>query len=503
MASRLAHSGLTVSLLAGVWLGACEERAHPKPGPAVRNCAIPSCEPVGRDSAFAVRARSEIAALLPDVTLNEWLRDHLRDTAQLFSSILHDPTHDDWCARATLEDTLPGGARLLRRAYFYLPGARPDSSLPPGGEAKLAPQPCVLGAVWIETPLPHAEPSQLTANRLVANFSTQYGAAASPDDDLHFSGSAYWRPFLAWRKGALVVLGAWDRPPSVQPVERLLAIALLPNATLGRGPRQLGGDRDDWRFDLAERATHLSGAPPAEITRMLALIQLVSSEERVDSAGAGSVRLQLVSTLRDWLRGTPQRPAADRAAALLAADLVLQVPWAAAGDSVSRGQLESLGARFVYDRLGGYMYTHALEQAALAADGEGQVSKLALLSRLYRGFDDTGMCSAGEEEFRRVIAEGEPLLARLDDGRDRARLHFLLGDAYADIVGLADGISDYAEPEKYRGEAETARARSIEHYRQGFSLDRGSSQARAAWQQAWRLTAGLPPLDLRFFCVYD
>jgi hypothetical protein len=506
LSNSLQRGALTAALLAGVWLGACDRgRTRAKPGPAARDCAIPSCEPVGHDSAFAIRTRGEIAALHPDVTLSEWLRDHVRDTAQVFSYSLRDPTHDDWCARATLEDTLPGGATVLRRAYFYAPTAPTDPALPPVAEAaKIASSRCVLGALWIETPLPHAEPSQLTANRFIADMSKQYGVAGAPDNHLVLGGSAWWRPFVAWRSDSITILGAWDHPQAVHPAERLLAIALLPRSTLGRRDRSESDSADDWAIELAERAAHLSGMSPADVDRLLAVLRIEKGERGEDSASVETWRPRLLATLRQWLAEAHRRSGQERGAALLAADFVLEVPWFVAADSATRIQLESLGAQFVYDRLGGaHTYTHSLLREAVVFAGAGPVRDLALLSQIDRGFDDSGMCSAGGEEFRRVIAEGEPLLARLDDVRDRARVHFLLGDAYADIVGLADGISEYAEAEKYRGEAEAARARSIEHYQQGLSLDRMSSRARAAREQARRLAAGLPPLALRFYCVYD
>jgi hypothetical protein len=125
---------------------------------------------------------------------------------------------------------------------------------------------------------------------------------------------------------------------------------------------------------------------------------------------------------------------------------------------------------------------------------------------MERGFDETGMCSAGEEEFSQVIQQGESLLAgaRALPSATLSSLHFMVGDAYATIVWLAKTTdSGYHDPKKYQPMAESARAKALEHYRAAFRLERGTARAQKAWKEAWRLAAGLPPTSGRYFCVYD
>src|SRR2546430_9991065 len=84
-------------------------------------------------------------------------------------------------------------------------------------------------------------------------------------------------------------------------------------------------------------------------------------------------------------------------------------------------------------------------------------------------------------------------MENVSDSVLRAQLHFALGDAYADSVGMA-GQVDVGE--MYRTnvrDAPTARSKAIDHYRAGLAIDRTSPQARAAWSKAWRLLAGPPP----------
>jgi len=125
---------------------------------------------------------------------------------------------------------------------------------------------------------------------------------------------------------------------------------------------------------------------------------------------------------------------------------------------------------------------------------------------MEHGFDETGMCSAGAEEFSQVIQQGESLLAgaRVLPSATLSSLHFMIGDAYATIVWLAKSTdSEYHDPKKYQQVAESARVKALEHYRAAFHLERGTARAQKAWREAWRLAAGLPPTSGRYFCVYD
>ncbi|HJZ64258.1 MAG TPA: hypothetical protein VKD70_08070 [Candidatus Acidoferrum sp.] len=80
----------------------------------------------------------------------------------------------------------------------------------------------------------------------------------------------------------------------------------------------------------------------------------------------------------------------------------------------------------------------------------------------------------------------------------------MVGDAYATIVWLAKTTnSEYHDPQKYQDKAESARAKALEHYRAAFNLERGTVRAQKAWKKAWRLAAGLPSTNPRYFCVYD
>ena len=185
------------------------------------------------------------------------------------------------------------------------------------------------------------------------------------------------------------------------------------------------------------------------------------------------------------------------------------MPWRPADsiskDSLSRIPFQRLGFEFVYSELGGgYNYTHSLLEQALQLDPGGAIGDLVRLIKVRSGFNLNGMCGGGGEAFRRVIAEGGALLSGAKDPDLRAELHFLIGDAYADIVALAavEG-NEYADTAAYAAESPKARLDAIAQYRAGLAIDHRSAKARSAWLEAWRLLAGLPPTTTHFFCVYD
>jgi hypothetical protein len=203
------------------------------------------------------------------------------------------------------------------------------------------------------------------------------------------------------------------------------------------------------------------------------------------------------------------RPAGQQVIALLTADRVLDFldHNGVLMEAPAWAQVKDLGINYVHNELAGSdVYTHGLLKKAKALAPSGYVADEVLLLEMERGFDETGMCSAGPEEFTQVIQQGESLLAgaRALPLSTLSSLHFMVGDAYATIVWLATTAdTEYHDPKKYQPEAESARVEALEHYRSALSLERGTARARRAWKQPWRLAARLPPTTERYYCVYD
>ena len=67
-----------------------------------------------------------------------------------------------------------------------------------------------------------------------------------------------------------------------------------------------------------------------------------------------------------------------------------------------------------------------------------------------------------------------------------ARAHLILARGYADqLLGPTPG---------------DAAARAAQHYREVLRLARGTPLEETAWREGWRVSAGLLPVRLRFYC---
>ncbi len=171
--------------------------------------------------------------------------------------------------------------------------------------------------------------------------------------------------------------------------------------------------------------------------------------------------------------------------------------------SAGQVELEKLGAQFSYEE-GSERYFYAFNwlRRAYELDPKGRVGELAFLLLMERGFDASPNCASGSEQFREVIARGSQYLRERRSADVEARVHFMVGDAYRDIVTLAEGNrgDTYADSGKYKPEAADARTKAMAEYRAGLALDEKSEAALIATQRLRSLEAGKAPSDWRFYC---
>ena len=201
-------------------------------------------------------------------------------------------------------------------------------------------------------------------------------------------------------------------------------------------------------------------------------------------------------------------PQSQRGAGLLSADLLLvtaegfgNIGWPESREK--RSELQTLGAVFELNEFsGGYFYTRNWKEQARQLDRNGAVGQMAVIGSLARHSCEN---AASSPVFRRVISDGEDLLAKGLDAGAAAQVHFMVGDADSDIVAIAGGLGgangDYT-PEAFRPEADTARRKALQHYRAGLAVDSTSGNAKHAWSQAWHLSADLLPSQ-RYVCFGD
>jgi hypothetical protein len=172
-----------------------------------------------------------------------------------------------------------------------------------------------------------------------------------------------------------------------------------------------------------------------------------------------------------------------------------------------RQQVEALGAEFVWAGIGKtWLYAHRWLRESLDIDPDGRIGELAFITLMERGFETSGTCrDQPGNGFRAVIDEGRDFLSRKPDSPLAPYVHLLMGQAWGDIVSLANGAGyDESDVEGYKPEEAAARTRAIEEYRLAFASPiQRPFKAREAWRNAWRLTAGQSPTRTYFYCIYD
>lgn len=194
-----------------------------------------------------------------------------------------------------------------------------------------------------------------------------------------------------------------------------------------------------------QRSAALTGADPALTQRLERLYEQVfrASSSAEESQRPGEWRASLLPILREWFNALKTAPPARRAAGLLAADRLLEAARTAGkipgwpDDPNKQSGLQQLGAVFEMNvSTGDYVYT-----------------------------------SNWEKQARELDPDGKGLLSKSLDSRTAAGVHFMVGDAYSDIVAIAGGESggngEY-DPAEFQNEANSARQK-LSHYCAGLS----------------------------------
>lgn len=477
---------------------------------AVVPAAMCAQTPASSDVTLAQQVAREIAEVKGSTTAAEWLQTHAGERLQMFNGPQFANDTKEWCARTVVSHSVIAGRAWTRSVYFYDPQPPADDVLPAPGESEreVLETTCQLGLMWIDFPEGNPAVGIKLSEDIQAAFASQYGASSTPRLGPGGYGSAGWTSTQRWRvdgDGAVLTV-AYDQFKG-KAHRTLVRLAFANSDAI----HDLVKETEQARLDLIAEIDELvrrvkeTGMPVAATNEMSALLErpdYFSGRNRPSDS-------QVDTTFRGWLTAAKSRPAGQQVVALVAGDRVLDflshngVPLGEA----ARAELKSLGANYVHNELaGGDVYAHGLLKEAKALAPAGPSADEILLFQMERGFDETGMCSAGAEEFSQVIRQGESLLAsaRVLPSATLSSLHFMVGDAYATIVWLAKTTdSEYHDPKKYQQMAESARAKALEHYRAAFNLEHGTARAQKAWKEAWRLAAGLPPTHGRYFCVYD
>ena len=232
---------------------------------------------------------------------------------------------------------------------------------------------------------------------------------------------------------------------------------------------------------------------------------------------------KIATMLRPWVESAQSLEPAKRAAALLVADTIVvmeeedgnlepsdsEKPPAESKPSKNRPkseaqlQLESIGAQFSSDSTSERnLYVLNWLRQSYELEPNGRPGELAFLLLMKRGFNTSPGCKNGNELFREVIRRGTEYLQQHRSTDVEARVHFMMGDAYRDIVALAAAQhgDTYADSATYKPENAKARIKAVAEYRAGLLIDEKSDTSRIAKERLRSLQAGEAPHDTTFYC---
>lgn len=204
----------------------------------------------------------------------------------------------------------------------------------------------------------------------------------------------------------------------------------------------------------------------------------------------------------------PQKPAM-----LLAADFKLAPVWC---PTEYKERCDPVRDQFVEHKLslpyseldGGSYYRHDLLPRIWEEYPNSEWGERAFVILLSFGWDPSGTCSRGGDQFREVIRRGESFLEEHPSSPNRAWVAHLVGQAYATWWSLSNtpgsGMEDYVAPQAYQEGSEQARLKAISYFEQVLELSRDTPLGEYSRQIIPALREKQMTTDsYRFYCVYD
>lgn len=492
---------------------------------------------------FASVAEHQVSQLNEGMTLARWMdaegkMGNWRKTPEREITATDGPPPE--CASYFKRERLPSGAEMGRALYFYPPPAPSPATFPTLSGQELI-KTCLLAVIRVEADEPALIRARTLDQAVQQRLTKQYG------ESIGVKNVAFWGPVhgsyqdaARWIPNAEIVSGYDVQGSSMRAEDPLVSspfvfvharLPLVQELRFDVAAAHRDRSREAAQFRRAVAAAGVDAALSQRIEKLyevdVALADRLNekAEEMYRKNPSGPpVRAEgndwrepLLPVLQEWFKALRTSDTAHRAAGLFAADRLLTAfgsirPWGHFGGEKSstpketklRAELQNLGAVFATGfEDDSYHYTaNWLDQAKqLAPDSEG--GRLALLTWMSSG-DPCG-AAGGSDAFRKVISEGEVLLTKKIDPLTAAQVHFMVGDAYSDIVAIVGGGSgpngEY-DPSQFEGEADADRVKALQHYRAGLAVDNTSENAKDAWSQAWHLVAGFLPKE-HYVCFGD
>jgi hypothetical protein len=445
----------------------------------IRSCLF--AQPTS-EAHFAAEVRSAVALLSSRPQLSEWKASHAEERIDpAHYETVKDPYEVDfarqnqWCATSVA--TVSAG--VIRAASFYVPEATGGTlpQLPAKQDSALTGY-CRLREVWYEA---HGGNSVAAITKELA---AAWGAPHESSHrerarDLSIRGAGLWQDVMTWRRGSVTVWLAWTDWDKGDGVGSRTIAWLSRDRTSDLDLTSIG-------FDTTAPALRIANLGPA----LTANITPSANYARPDSGVA-------VGRLSQWLQASNSLPAERRAAALLVADSF--VPFVMASED-KPDPLAVLGVKYepgcTQDN---QVYAHNFRDQASALDPRGPVGALAALARLQSPCTLKGTGPWPDQ----VIDQGQRILRQFAPGPWSPWVHFAIARAH-DVKlsfsippGEADiGVIHYLSASQSQDE----RTAAIDAFTQFIRDEPDSAEAVFAWQEAWRLLAGLSPSPTRFGC---
>ncbi len=427
--------------------------------------------------AFA-QMQVDVAAITSRTSLTAWQRMH--PGKRLDGYGVDYPRANRWCA-ASVDQTRAG---MSRTALFYVQSPVSAQPLPVKADIALVGA-CELDAIWYETQ--DRTIGEDIVHELTASWGHFNGAVGKPE----VQGSGLWKGVAAWhitdthRSGIDIWVANGQNG-------KLIVYA--------RRNMPSDWDLDHWLGSVTESQSMVADAVAQIAALGPALTDPILRRSRCGGVPESPGREEIES-LAKWLTAAQKLTPARRAASALLADFYITCAGTSSDSDPVQSRLIQLGAKYVTrNPEDGPDYAHNFREQAERLDSHGPAGELAGLVSLA----DPCLLKGTKLWPSLVIAKATTMLSAFPATQWTPYVHFLLARAHASELSLA---SPGGNPEELDISALSPalmrqdRSDAISHFRYFLKRRPGSPESTFAWQEAWRLLAGLPPSQIHFGCT--
>jgi hypothetical protein len=450
---------------------------------------------------FAKAFRTDVAALSSEPQVAVWQKAHPGSRLQL----AHYQTEKDsyetgykranrWCAASVVASQ----SSVVGTVLFDVPAVTAGALRPlPEKVDKSLTQTCLMQAVWFQTSsvvggMGGVELVDAIVNELIRSWGKPNGSTDGAD----IQGGGSWKGVVAWHRSGINIWVAyappWAAGPSSATLGRVIAFARRnspPDSSVNIW--LLGGALVRRVIAEAVRISDLDTAlAEAMMRRSFCMQDPESTAPTRYPFPTPEADAVTVGRAVQWLRQAKSLPPERRAAALLVVDAYLSCVQSS--PSLTR----AIGAEAAGDPEQGY--SHYFRDQAEKLDSQGPAGELAGLASLADPCFLKGKAPWPDLE----IKKGEALLQRFPADTWTPWIHYAVARSHA--VKLSFSYPE-GDPEGdilplKPAEMQTGRELAIDHFKEFLKQLPDDPKAVFAWQEAWRLLAGLPPSYIGFGC---